>query len=93
MQERSEAPVSPRPRNPDVEAAWSRYAGAFEARARLLNTSGAVLTLTQDYNAVEVARLKALEENQIECNDRLLEYFAIYDADQREVFGHGQLHL
>lgn len=87
MQERSAAPVDPRPRNPDVEAAWTRYAVAFEARARLMDISSTILTLAQNYNAVELERLRVLEEKHRECNDYLLEYYEIYDADQREIFG------
>ena len=87
MQERSAAPASPRPRNPDVEAAWSRYAAAFEARARLMDISSTILTLTQDFTAAELERLRALEEKHRECSDYLLEYYEVYDADQRKVFG------
>jgi hypothetical protein len=74
-----------RPRNPEVEAAWIKYAGAFESRARLASMTQP--TLAQDYAAVELARIRAIEDKDIECKDRLMEYFEVFDRDQCEAFG------
>ena len=87
MQARSADHDESRPRNPEVEEAWRQYAVAYEARARLVETSSAVLVL--DYRATEDARLRAIQEKNRECEDLLMAYLMLYDADQMAAYGTG----
>jgi hypothetical protein len=87
MQGRSAGHDESRPRNPEVEEAWRKYAAAFEARARLVETSSATLVL--DYRAAEDARITAIQEKNRECEELLMVYLALYDADQTAAFGTG----
>jgi hypothetical protein len=82
--ERSEV-QEPRPRNPEVDKAWRKYAAAFEERNRLLAMTSP--TLAQNYAAAELARIRTLEDKNNECGDLLMDYFRVYDADQLAAFG------
>jgi len=63
-----------------------RYAYAFEALARLINSSPPSLVV--GYAEMEQTRMQTILDAYNTCQELLMEYYEVYDADQREAFGH-----
>lgn len=80
-QERSEAPVQPRPLNSDVEQAWKSYALSYE-----LWQETAAKAASNTGNPEYVVALEQMARSR---DSALFYYFEVFDADQREAFPDG----
>lgn len=74
-----ESRVEGRPRNPDVEQAWSSYALSYELWQQT-SAKASSNTHNQEY-AIALVRMKQSRD------DALFTYLEEFDKDQREVFG------